>query len=59
MDEEIIGMVGFMCLCFVIIATVVGFCSAPSNSEMLSGDEQRQWMQHYSGDYSYVENPYE
>ncbi len=65
MDEEIIGMVGLMSVCFVIIAMVVGFCSTPSipSPPDLRSAEQRfrriQQMQNYSGDYSYVENPYE
>ena len=37
-----------------VLLVIANFVSMPSNSEMRRGAEQRQQMQHYSGDYSYA-----
>ncbi len=54
MDDEVLGVVIVLCVIFVVIATIANFIAMPSNSEMRRGAEQRQQMQHYSGDYSYA-----
>lgn len=54
MDDEVLGVVIILCVIFVAIATITNFFAMPSNSDMRRGTEQRQQMQHYSGDYSYA-----
>ena len=55
MNEDDMWGVAWIVLGLVfVILTIANFVFMPSNSEMRRGAEQRQQMQHYSGDYSYA-----
>lgn len=54
MNDDVWGVAIVACVIFVVVLAIVNFFAMPSNSEMRRGAEQRQQMQHYSGDYSYA-----